>query len=501
MEWAALLLLHEKERQVGKRQIKLLYLLKHLRLKHFGQCLPFRHSSTRIKGFNPQNFLYSYMDEKEKINFSRRKFLGKGLLGAAGLAVLPQLGMARAAAKQSAADAATLRIGFIGLGRQATGILGGFLPLPGIEVVACSDVYGIKRKRFIGLINDHYSKNGQRVEVGEYEHYRDLLAREDIDAVVIATPDHWHALQAIDACKANKDVYLEKPLTFTIREGQELIKAVRANNTVLAVGSMQRSYANFQHAVKMVQKGKIGQVEKVYASVGGPPKPYDLPKEAVPADLNWDLWLGPLKAAVHYNSELNPPISLDPPENEKVWGAWRWYKETGGGLTTDWGAHMFDIAQWAIGMDRRGPVEVVPAGYKDTPHLTFKYDNGVVMTEQPYDEKATKGCKFFGSAGWIEVSRGQYNASDPSLFPKAEEGDGSSNVAHYVDFIDSVRKRKDPIAPVEVGHSTCVTCSLGNIAYELKRPIRWNPDTESFVKDKEASKLLHRAYRKGYELS
>ena len=327
------------------------------------------------------------------------------------------------------------------------------------------------------------------------------MNREDIDAVVIATPDHWHALIAIDACKANKDIYLEKPLTFTIKEGQELVKAVRANNIVLATGSMQRSYENFQHAVKMVQKGRIGKIEKVYACVGGPPKPFDLPKQEMPEDLNWEMWMGPLNADIHFHNDLNPPISLDPPENEKVWGAWRWYKETGGGLTTDWGAHMFDIAQWAIGMDRRGPIEIIPAGYKDTKHLTFKYDNGVVVTEQPYDEKETRGCKFFGSNGWIEVSRGQYNASDPSLFPEAKEGKGNANIAHYVDFIESVRRRKDPIAPVEIGHSTCVTCTLGNIAYELERPIQWNPDTQTFVKDKEATQMLHREYREGYKLT
>lgn len=417
------------------------------------------------------------------------------------MTVLPALGMARPERQPAHAEAAFLRLGFIGLGRQAMGILRGFLPMEGIEVVACSDVYGIKRERFVNTINEHYKTSGQNVKVEAYEDYKALLARPDIDAVVIATPDHWHALIAIDACKAKKDIYLEKPLTFTIREGQELVKAVRANNIVLAVGSMQRSYENFQHAVTMIHKGRIGKIEKVYASVGGPPKPYDLPKEPIPADLNWDRWLGPLKADIHFNNDLNPPISLNPPEGEKIWGAWRWYEEMGGGYTTDWGAHMFDIAQWAIGMDRRGPVEIIPAGYKDTKYLTFTYDNGVVMTEQPYDEKGSKGCKFFGSDGWIEVSRGQYNASDQSLFPDSKEALESRNVAHYVDFIESVRRRKDPIAPVEVGHSTCVTCTLGNIAYALGRPLKWNPDTETFVKDRQASKLLHREYREGYSLT
>src|SRR5690554_3352067 len=261
------------------------------------------------------------MNEKEKTNFSRRKFLGTGLLGVAGLTAIPHVGIAGSSAKSKvSAHASVLKVGFIGLGRQAMGILRGFLPLPGIEVVACSDVYGIKRKRFLKRATDYYSQNSLNIEVEEYEDYKDLLKRADIDAVVIASPDHWHALMAIDACKANKDIYLEKPLTFTIKEGQELIKAVRANNIVLATGSMQRSYENFQHAVTMVQKGRIGKIDKIYAHAGGPPKPFDLPQQEIPQDLNWDLWLGPLDADIHFNHDLNPPISLDPPENEKVWG-------------------------------------------------------------------------------------------------------------------------------------------------------------------------------------
>ncbi len=156
-----------------------------------------------------------------------------------------------------------------------------------------------------------------------YERYADLIARDDIDAVVIATPDHAHAFMAIEACKAKKDVYLEKPLTFTIKEGQALTKAVRDNGVILAVGSQQRSDANFQHAVKMVQDGKLGKIERINAYVGAPPVPYDLPEEAVPADLNWPLWLGPSEY-VHYNAQLNPPISINPDQNEQFWGAWRW---------------------------------------------------------------------------------------------------------------------------------------------------------------------------------
>ena len=169
-------------------------------------------------------------------------------------------------------------------------------------------------------VTDFYTKEGKEAKVDTYEKYQDILKRKDIDAVVIAVPDHSHAMIAIAACKAGKDVYLEKPMTFTIKEGQELKKAVRENNRILGLGSQQRSSAEFQHAVKLVQDGALGKITKVNAYVGAPPKPYDLPEEPLPADLNWDLWLGPLPATIHFNNQLNPPISLDPAKNEEIMG-------------------------------------------------------------------------------------------------------------------------------------------------------------------------------------
>jgi len=373
--------------------------------------------------------------------------------------------------------------------------------VPGVQVVAGADVYGIKRTRFEQVLGTHYAQEKKRPKVKTFERYQDLLALKDVDAVVIATPDHWHALIAIDACKAGKDIYLEKPLTFTIREGQALVKAVRQHNRILGVGSQQRSGRTFMHAVQLVKDGKIGSLERVNAHVGGPPKPYDLPEEQVPADLNWELWLGP-NPRVHYNHQLNPPISLTPPENEKLWGAWRWFKETGGGLTTDWGAHMFDIAQWALGKDNSGPQEIIPAGYQDYDYLTFRYDTGVTVTERPFDEAKTRGVKFWGSNGWVEVSRGWLKASDPALLlPEAPQNAAAAEkAAHQLNFIQSVQARKDPVVPVEIGHRTCTVCNLGNIAYELKRPVRWNPAEEQFVNDPQAAQLLHRTYREGYSL-
>jgi predicted dehydrogenase len=438
--------------------------------------------------------------ENTKKQWSRRHFLTAAAAGAAGLAVIPHL----TGCATKAGDG-TIRLGFIGLGRQAMSLLNGFIQISGVTVLAGCDVYGIKRTRFEKRVTDFYTKEGKEANVVTYEKYQDILKRKDIDAVVIAVPDHSHAMIAIAACKAGKDIYLEKPMTLTIKEGQELKKAVREYNRIFGLGSQQRSSAEFQHAVKLAQDGALGKITKVNAYVGAPPKPYDLPEEALPADLNWDLWLGPLPATIHYNNQLNPPISLDPPKDEEFWGGWRWYKEMGGGFTTDWGAHMFDIAQWGLGMDKSGPVEISPIG-DGTEFISWTYASGTVMTSEPFDEKKTKGVKFWGEKGWIEVARGYFNASDPAwLLPESEtkvEGPYETRVPHQANFIEAVRSRKDPVVPVEVGHSSCVVCTLGNIACELKRTVKWDPATETFVDDTDgaATKLMHYEYRKPWKL-
>jgi hypothetical protein len=270
------------------------------------------------------------MKDQKKV-WSRRRFINSSVAGMAGIMVIPRI----TTAGLSPADA-DVRLGFIGMGQQSMFLLNGFLQIPGVQIVAGCDVYGIKRKRFEKRVTAFYAKAGKEAKVDTYEKYQDLLKRSDINAVVIAVPDHSHAMIAIAACKAGKDVYLEKPMTFTIREGQELRKAVRQYKRILAVGSQQRSDPGFQHAVNLVQTGALGKITKVNAYVGAPPKPYDLPAEPVPADLNWDLWLGSLPETINYNNQLDPPITLDPEQNEKFWGAWRWYKEMGGGFTTDW---------------------------------------------------------------------------------------------------------------------------------------------------------------------
>ncbi len=443
----------------------------------------------------------------------RRDFLKVSALGAAG-AMIPGsiLSAATPAAAKKKTDKANdkITLGFIGLGQQAMNLLRGFINMDDVQVVAGCDVYDIKRDRFVKRVTDHYTQKGvKKVKVDVYEDYQDLLARPDIDAVVIATPDHQHAIIAIAACKAGKDIYLEKPLTLTIYEGQQLVKAVRKYNRILQVGSQQRSSEEFTHAATLCREGELGKIQHIKVCCGrneanpytAAPVPNPLPHMEVPAGLNWDKWLGPLPTSVWYHSDLDPIIT--PEKDEQLWGAWRWYKVTGGGLMTDWGAHMFDIAQWALGKDGSGPVEIIPPGYNFYDHLTYKYDNGVIVTEQEYHGK-DRGLQIYGENGWIQVKRGKLTASDPKFELKKKAADDSvpyeTKVGHHRRFIEAIRSRNDPNVTVEIGHSSCTVCNLGIIAMELGRPIVWNPIVQKFMNnDKEATKLLHYEYRPAYK--
>lgn len=471
------------------------------------------------------------MKETTKKGVSRREFLGLSALGLASLTILPSWRMD--GVRIAPSDRVVL--GFIGLGQQALSDFKGFAACPGVQVAACCDVDTMKTERFRRLVGEWQKSKGMNARCDKYEFYEQLLARKDIDAVEVATPDHWHALATIHACQAQKDVYCQKPLAYTITEGLAMVKAVRQNGRVLQVGSQQRSSAEFQAVIKMCREGAIGHIEQIHVRVGEPPKPLDLPEMPVPANLNFNQWMGPLNdPKVHYHPDLCPPISLDPEENEKLWGAWRWYQETGNGYTADWGAHHFDIAQAAIGMDGSGPVEFIPKGYNGTEYTTMRYANGIIMTESPYleDNPNSQGIRFVGDRGWINVARGYIECSDNSLIPaelqsmtknkprlmteaerkkqyeeymkrlkesknkQAAPQNFETSAPHMQNFVDCVRSRQNPIAPVEVGCSTNTLCCLQNIARELGRPVKWNPATLSFEGDREAEQ--HRLYRYAY---
>lgn len=435
---------------------------------------------------------------------SRRQFLGYSALGLTGLMILPSWTMANGV---RIAPSDRVVMGFIGLGRQGCSDFSSFSSCPGVQVVAGSDVHAIKRDRFKMRVEAWQKKLNVPQRCDMYEFYEDLLGRKDIDAVSIATPDHWHAMTLINACRSGKDVYVQKPLAYTITEGFAMVKAAKCNNKIVQVGSQQRSGKEFQQAIALVRAGAIGHIETIYAKVGDPPKPLDLPEMPIPEGLNWNIWLGPLNdPKVHYHPDLCPPISLNPEVDEKLWGAWRWYCETGNGYTADWGAHMFDIAQAAIGMDGSGPSEYIPKGYKGAEYLTMKYQNGIVMTEQPFRKEGGNGICFNGTKGWLRVARGFIDCSDPSLLKKEERkvGEGEYEVSspHMQNFVDCVRSRKIPVAPIEVGCSTNTLCCIANIATELKRPVHWDPATLSFGDDKEAAshRLYHYEYRRPYSL-
>jgi predicted dehydrogenase len=475
------------------------------------------------------------MKEKEKKGLSRRNFLGLSAVGFTGLTILPSYVINGV----RVAPSDRVLMGTIGLGRQALSDFRGFSGCRGLQVVACCDVDTLKQQRYKKTVEEWQKAKGLAPRCDTYEQYEQLLERRDIDVVEVVTPDHWHALMTIHACQAGKDVYVQKPLSYTIQEALKMTRVANDNKRVVQVGSQQRSSKEFQKAIELVQAGKIGHIEKIYAKVGDPPKPLDLQAQPIPANLNWNLWLGPLNdGKINYHSDLAPQITLDPAQNETLWGAWRWYLETGNGYTADWGAHMFDIAQAAIGMDGSAPCEIIPKGYKGQPYMTFKYQTGVVMTEQPYleDNPGAQGIKFIGTKGWIEVARGYIACSDPSLIPAEIAGNrpqarqaGAQRPAqqqrpaqprtdrpaptqsglqfeisspHMQDFIDCVRSRNKPIASIEVGCSTAVACCLGNIAHELQRPVKWNPATLTFINDPEAAnhRLMHYEYRRPYTL-
>ena len=431
---------------------------------------------------------------KKESTVSRREFVGKAASVLAGFTIVPRfvLGGTRPDGTKYIAPSDVISLGFIGTGKQGRGLTTSFLNTNEVRIVALSEVYKAKAQLTLDRIKAHYEKNtqlGAYSDIPVYVDFRELLARKDIDAVVIATPDHWHAAMSVKAAEAGKDIYCEKPLALTIREGRAMVNAARKYNRVFQTGSMQRSWPEFRQTAELVRNGYIGEIKSIKVNVGPPPKAYDLSAETIPEGLDWDKWLGP-NSPVAFNSELAPPISRD------VFPNWRNYKEFGGGMVTDWGAHMFDIVQWALDMDNSGPVEIIAPDGKDHPFLTYRYANGITMTHEKWDW--SNAIHFVGTEGEIKVQRKKLETTPASLKDKVI-GETEKHVYksenHYKDFLDAMRKRSKPICDVEIGHRTSSVCNLGNIAYELKRPLQWNPKKEQFKNDKEANELLGRSMR------
>ncbi len=429
--------------------------------------------------------------KKKSINKGRRSFVKQSAMALTGLMIIPRfvLGGQRSNGYRYIPPSDIISLGFIGCGKQGRGLSNSFLNTREIRIAAISEVYKDKAQLILEKIKTNYENNkdlGAYSEIPVYNDFRELLARKDIDAVVIATPDHWHGVIAVKAAEAGKDIYCEKPMSLTVKEGRAMVNATRKYNRVFQTGNMQRSWKEFRQAVELVRNGYIGKIKNIKVSVGPPPIPYTLPGQPIPDGLDWKLWLGPNEYKP-FNEELAPPITKD------VFPNWRLYKEFGGGMVTDWGAHMFDIAQWALDMDNSGPIKIYAPDGKDHPFLTYQYKNGTLMTHEPWEW--SNAVLFTGTEGEIKVARRKLETTPATLVDKVI-GENEKHVYlsenHYKDFLNAMRKRTKPVSDVEIGHRTASVCNIGNIAYELNRPLEWNPKKESFKNDAQANAMLGR---------
>ncbi len=432
------------------------------------------------------------MKSEKRNAFSRRGFIGSATAAAAAFMIVPRyvLGGKRPDGTRYVAPSDVISLGYIGTGKQGRGLVNSFLSTGEIRIAALSEVYDAKARLALDRIKEHYAKNettGSQDVIPVFKDFRELLAMKDVDAVVIALPDHWHAAAAVRAAEAGKDIYCEKPLSLTVREGRAMVEATRKHDRVFQTGSMQRSWPEFRQTAELIRNGYLGEIKSIKVNVGPPPIPYTLPAEPIPDGLDWTAWLGP-NAPANFNAELAPPVTKD------VFPNWRLYKEFGGGMVTDWGAHMFDIVQWSLDMDESGPVEVIAPDGREHPYLTYRYANGITMTHQKWDWN--NAIHFVGTEGELKVQRKKLETTPASLRDK-KIGENEKHVYysenHYKDFLNAVRNRSKPICDVETGHRTATVCNIGNIAYQLKRPLQWDPKKERFKNDKEANALLGRS--------
>jgi predicted dehydrogenase len=429
-------------------------------------------------------------EKKAPVENTRRYFIKQSATALAGFIIAPRfvLGGNRPDGTKYIPPSDMLALGFIGCGKQGRILSNYFLSTNEIRILALSEVYKDKSELMLKTIKTNQEKNKRPVndnDIAVYNDFRELLSKKDIDAVVIATPDHWHAAVAVRAAEAGKDIYCEKPLSLTVKEGRAMVKATRKHNRIFQTGSMQRSWPEFRQAVEIVRNGFIGEIKSIKVNVGPPPVVYDLPEQPIPEGLDWSKWLGPNEFK-SFNAELAPPITND------VYPNWRKYKEFGGGAVTDWGAHMFDIAQWALDMDESGPIEIF-APDAEHPFLTYKYKNNIIMTHEKWEWN--NAVMFTGTEGEIRIGRGKLETTPASVKNRIID-DTKKHVYksenHYKDFLNAMRTRTKPVCDVETGHRTATVCNIGNIAYQLKRPLKWDPKKEKFEKDAEANVLLGR---------
>jgi len=398
-------------------------------------------------------------------------------------------------------------VGMIGVRNQGTGNLKRFLNAD-CNIAAVCDVDSEVRAKAMPLIQDR----GQTAQ--EYEDYRRMLERKDLDAVVITVPDQWHALMTIHACQAGKDVYCEKPLTLAIAEGRRMVNATRSHKRIVQTGSQQRSGAEFWRAASLVRNGAIGKLEQVLVGIPGNNHPGALgPATNPPANLNYDLWLG--------------PAPYRPYQEKRVHYNFRFWWDYSGGQITNFGAHHLDIAQWAMGMDNSGPIAVDGSAtfnaeklyeVTETCRLVYTYANGAKVTLGQLQDDIPGGVTFIGSQGQLRVNRGVLSSDPLDLVgPPAKKGDDPRirrelnqkldekilamkeqlprSTDHTQNFLDSIKSRELPICDVEIGHRSATVCHLGNLVARLGRGVKWDPAQEKMIDDNQAQEMTDRPYR------
>jgi predicted dehydrogenase len=424
----------------------------------------------------------------------RREFMQiTGAALAASVALRPR--RAAAQLEQPHPDISTspnerITLGFIGMGVMNREHLARFLGHGQVQVLAVCDVDRTRREHAQSMVNERYGNT----ECAGYNDHRDLLNRDDIDAVVISTPDHWHAIQVIDACKAGKDIYCEKPLSLTLREARLMVDAVGKHQRVLQTGSQQRT--EFDHrfvtACEYVRNGRIGKVLNVNVGVGASSAWCKLPQEPVEDGLDWDRWLGPAPKRPYHSA-------LSPRGVHGHYPDWRDYREYAGGRLADMGAHHFDIAQWGLNADESGPVEVMPP---DDPNANYgavlKYRDGTLVTHG-----GPHGTTFIGTNGLIHVARDRLlsvpgDLLDHPLVADVERLPRKAN--HHADWLECIRTRGRPICDVEIGARSAAVCHLLNLAYWHHQRLKWDPVQWRFVDGCGSKAWMDYRRRKGFEL-
>ncbi len=423
---------------------------------------------------------------------SRRLFLKQSAAAAGAALMLPTIVPSSVFGQN--APSQRLNFGLIGLGLMMGGHMGHLLGRDDAMVLAVCDVAKGRREMMQNQINQTYARKLNKPEYKGCEAYLDferIMERKDIDGVVVVTPDHWHAPISVMAMRSGKDVYVQKPMTLTIREGRIMSDTAKQYGSILQVGSQQRSERAFRKAAEIVRNGWIGKVHTAYASLGEFPQPRSLPEQPIPEGFDYDRWLGPTPW-FPYNQER---VKGD------YGGGWRCFWEYGSRKNGDWGAHHFDIIQWALGMDDSGPVEFIPKGYEGTEYQTHIYANGTKVFKNHPDMKGHM-IRFIGDKGEVLVSRGDRLDTTPVELKNRPLGVGDIRLYasgnHEDDWVQCMKSRKQPICPAEIGHRTATICHLSGIAERIKRPLKWDPAKEEIIGDPEASRWIDRPRRAPY---